>query len=471
MTYFKYGFNRCWPRFRPSSRRFSDLPSKTFPERWLQQIWRHQRIDRQNLRTAEGHSIRILHPGFWNRGPGPDFAHALISFNGASPISGSVEIDLVPQGWLHHGHNRNPAFKNVILHVVWTGTPLLNSPPMLSLEGHLDSPLKTLGPWLDQQAPNLVPLLATGRCATRLKHLDPHSVHQLLHEAAQVRLQRKTEECTARAGLVGWDRTLWELIFSALGYHSNSWPMRCIAEHLQLDGTPRNSSASAWEARLLGVAGMLGPLPQNQASQHTTELWHDWWRERDSLAPSILPKTAWALAGIRPANHPQRRLALASGWLAEGNLQLHLHHWINDSLPDARASGRLWKTLNPGADPFWSHHWSISCTGFNEHRALLGKSRFTDLAMNCFLPWLHARALAEGNTVQADCAAKRYHLWPRGQDNAVLRLTRQRLAGSHQIQLPCSAAIQQGLLQIADAFCNRSDALCTDCSFPETVPV
>ncbi len=66
----------------------------TPPERWLQQIWRHQRLRRGELRGLDGRSVQVLHPGFWNRGPGPDFQRAVIQFAEEPPVSGDVEIDV-----------------------------------------------------------------------------------------------------------------------------------------------------------------------------------------------------------------------------------------------------------------------------------------------------------------------------------------------------------------------------------------
>ena len=89
------------------------------PERLLQAIWRHQRLQRDRLQTADGRSVRVLHPGFVSVEGGPDFRGAVIQIGDAAPCSGDVEIDLRAGGWRAHGHDRNPDFKNVLLHVVW----------------------------------------------------------------------------------------------------------------------------------------------------------------------------------------------------------------------------------------------------------------------------------------------------------------------------------------------------------------
>src|SRR5471030_451405 len=94
-------------------------------ERLLQTIWQHQRLQRDKLKTADGKPVRVLHPGFISVEGGPDFCDAIIQLGDEPPRSGDVEIDLRSNGWRAHGHDQNPAFQNVILHVVWQadGTP------------------------------------------------------------------------------------------------------------------------------------------------------------------------------------------------------------------------------------------------------------------------------------------------------------------------------------------------------------
>ena len=93
----------------------------------------------------------------------------------------------------------------------------------------------------------------------------------------------------------------------------------------------------------------------------------------------------------------------------------------------------------------------------------------TDLAVNVILPWFWARATAGKNETLQHVAEHRYLAWPVAEDNAVLRLARQRLLGDASKRNFKTAAAQQGLLQIVRDFCNQSNAVCADCRFPELV--
>ena len=111
----------------------------------MQYIWQRQRLDRAGLQTVDGRQCEVLHPGFLNRGAGPDFKRALIRLNGEVLLQGDVEIDRRAAGWKAHGHENNPSFDRVVLRVVWSPPrKLQSSVPMLALEPFLDCSLVEL---------------------------------------------------------------------------------------------------------------------------------------------------------------------------------------------------------------------------------------------------------------------------------------------------------------------------------------
>lgn len=191
------------------------------PEKLLQSIWQQQRLQREQLKTLDGQPVRVLHPGFASVEGGPDFRGAVLQFGDAAPGSGDVEVDLRDSGWRAHGHDQNPAFKHVILHVVWDGKPSTARPPTLSLRDVLDAPLAELALQLEHHSIRALPADLSGRCCAPLRELDAATVNALLREAAHVRLQNKAAQCRARARHVGWEQALWEGLFRALGYKQN----------------------------------------------------------------------------------------------------------------------------------------------------------------------------------------------------------------------------------------------------------
>jgi hypothetical protein len=441
------------------------------PERLLQTIWQHQRIHRDGLVTLDGRTVRILHPGFLNVESGPDFRGAVIQFDNDPPASGDVEVDLHPWGWQGHGHYRNPSFRSVILHVVWSGLPRsAGGPPILSIGGCLDAPLDELAAWLDREGMPALPEAAAGRCSAAWSDLAEPELLELLRQAAIVRLRGKAARFAARAREAGWDQSLWEGLFRALGYKHNTWPMQRLGE-LRPRWQHDKVNTTTLQARLLGIANLLpgnltGMCPE--ADDHVRKLWDEWWRDQAQFADCQIPKSLWRLHGTRPLNHPQRRIALAAHWLSRKGFLDELERWalqeICESRPGAKAA--LMKILLPQNGSFWADHMTLRSALSSTPLPLLGAAQVTELAVNVILPWLLARGETVANTRLITAIESAACSWPASNDNRVLKLGRARLLGGASRNRFRTAGAQQGLLQIVHDFCDHSNAVCDGCKLP-----
>jgi len=427
-------------------------------ERLLQSVWFHQRLLRDRLKTLDGKRIQVLHPGFWSHEGGPDFRKAIVQFGDDAPISGDIEIDLHSGGWHGHKHDANPNFKQVVLHVVWEGAGIKGIPTLI-IKDVLDASMGELVAWIGTESGRGFPPELIGQCCAPLRELPEKRLHALLNEAARVRFESKAAHFESRARQAGWEQALWEGLFRGLGYKHNVWPMLRLAElRPRLAPAKPKLQPIALQARLFGAAGLLPHESGREDSQtYFRQLWDCWWRERDDFSDCMLPRALWHFHGLRPANHPQRRLALASHWWMANKLVKELNQWTGT--PDD-----LLRILQGPDDPFWSWHWTLRSPRLRSTQPLLGSARLTDLAVNVILPWLWRRDVARRQEIE-----QRYFDWPAGEDNSLLRLARQRLLGTTSRKFLGNAAAQQGLLQIVRDFCEHSNALCDNCRFPELV--
>ena len=87
-------------------------------EKVIQQIWERVDFMTDDLRTIGGEALNIIDSGKWNLAEeGPDFKGARISIDGQA-IEGDVEIHFEEKDWTRHGHDQDPTYARVILHVV-----------------------------------------------------------------------------------------------------------------------------------------------------------------------------------------------------------------------------------------------------------------------------------------------------------------------------------------------------------------
>ena len=157
--------------------------------------------------------------------------------------------------------------------------------------------------WIGSEAAKEIPGLLMGRCSAPLRDLAAAELDEMLRQAATVRLQAKATQLRARARQVGWEQTLWEGLFRALGYKHNAWPMHVLAESRQV-WSAVGTEVLNLQARVLGLSGLLPTEPgraRSSADSYLRRIWDLWWRERDGFAALMLPRNVWRLHGLRPA--------------------------------------------------------------------------------------------------------------------------------------------------------------------------
>src|SRR6185369_13677847 len=103
-----------------------------------------QYFEKKGLLSSDEESITVLKTGLLNSNAGPDFFNAKIKI-GEIEWVGNVEIHIKSSDWFAHHHEKDSAYDNVILHVVWDDDkPVLRngiSIPTLELKNRVDSSL------------------------------------------------------------------------------------------------------------------------------------------------------------------------------------------------------------------------------------------------------------------------------------------------------------------------------------------
>ena len=402
----------------------SAAPFRHFPyrERHLQCLWVDQRLRPDKLMTSEGEAITVEHPGDWNLEAGPDFLNAaLLVGKERRRVSGDLEIHIHPGGWKQHGHAGDPRYANVRFHVVYFQGLEIPGLIQIPLQETLATDPRFSFENIDLAAyPYSIP---SGDFP--LLGMHPDQKIQWLESAGEERLRLKAERFALAMQSKDPDQLLWEELMAALGYKNNKAPFRQIAATLPLARLrPLAETPGEAYALLLGLSGLLPANPDpawdGETRGFVRGLWDFWWKQSEGLKESALEKPDWILAGIRPANHPVRRLMAAA------------HYAFR--LPEI---SRDWNHLTEFPSNHWNTHisWKTQC----KPTALVGQSRANAIATNILIPF------------QAATGETRLDLekLPAEPSNSIIRQTAHALFGpDHTPKVYRTAMARQGLIQI-----------------------
>lgn len=374
---------------------------------------------------ADGEDIEAVHLGRWNREAGPDFCGARLKFDGEE-LTGDIEIDMDAADWDRHGHSRNPAYDRVILHV-FTRQPAKRHFTRNSHNGlvrQLFIPLEN----------------GTVRTPAKIAR-DPLSREEtaaLVEAAAKFRLHRKQEAFVRLADLRGAEEAVFLGLAEGMGYKSNKLPFLLTAQRTAWERARKTNG----EAHLFGIAGFLrakdfDDSTETEAREYLRNMWDVWWEQRNLEERLILPADAWKFSGIRPANHPHRRMgALAALAPIVPRLVKAIH--------DAAADDFV-RLIESRSHDFWNTHANLSRHELPRRIALIGADRAGDLLINVFLP--------------AVAPEKAWRIYPgiaAPAPSAKVGQTGDWLCDSVDPALLKSAAGQQGLLQLHTDFFGES---------------
>lgn len=433
----------------------AEPPATQLPgELELQALWFAGAFGR-DFTDQHGKPVRITQFGGWNRCAGPDFLHAVIEHDGTTR-HGALEIDTDPADWENHGHGADPAFNEVILHVVFRQP---HTTTFTRNHDHREIPRVLIPPDLIESALQRptrdIAIARPGRCIHPLSQLSSNDIASMLREAARHRAKIKATRWLQTADAHGRDAALFQATAETLGYRANALPMRLLAQRMPL--ATLREHPGAIHALLFGAAGFLTSDLHQQAPpdtrQQLRELWDIGWKLRtqwESQHP--IP---WQLHGQRPANHPHRRVAALAA------LVQHWPTYRRRALSRPFHPKPLLQFLNELADPFWSHRHTLTSNKSRRPIAIFGKTRAIELLANHLIPL----AFHEDDSFTFD----QYLKLPAPTRNEKVTRAAIRLFGSESAAAPWlkKAAHHQALLQIYHDFCLEDLSDCHQCPFPE----
>ncbi|MCX6992421.1 MAG: DUF2851 family protein [Kiritimatiellaeota bacterium] len=448
------------------------FPVRGFPytERHLQCVWFDAALRPGTLKTEQGDTLIVEHPGQWNLEDGPDFLDAVLRIGtDRRRLAGDVEIHVHPSDWQRHGHARNPAYAHVIAHVTYfSGAVAAATLPNGAIQVSLKDGLAA-NPLFSFESLDLTAYPYTVRepitpCARVLKTWSPDHVADLLESAGEERLQGKAARMAGAFASKAPDQILYEEIMTALGYKNNRAPFRYLAEQLPLETLRKASGRNTLKAYalLMGVAGLLPTQTPSRWDAETRvfvrQLWDHWWKYQATWSVRALHRKNWKLSGLRPQNHPQRRLMLAAILFTRADDLTRSLRALNTTSAD-ECFRQMATFLQPEADTYWQSRLTFAGKRQAAMIALMGTHRVAASVSNVFVPFLAALG---NRQVMSPAFLRRL---PPEENNQIVRQTAHNLLGpDHNPDLYRSSLRQQGLIQIFHDFCLTDRSRCENCA-------
>ena len=414
----------------------------------LQNSWNTITLGR-TFTTPAKQSLKILSPGTWNFEAGPDFKNAKIKLDNRI-VTGSVEIHTRTSDWYAHGHQHDPAYQQVILHV--TAINDLSQDKLSLLP-----PLFVINP-KDTDITNVeAEKLRPGKCAAFFSELETEQIIAFLKSAGIERFKQKSNVIMRRMIADGAEATCLQMIFEAVGYKNNRQTFTELFQRFsEYDADLRQQFPAAI---LWGESGL---LPKTTTGHFTQEMssfieqrWKEWWQIRISARPGI----SWQRTG-RPVNSPERRIAAIIAFIQQYG-ETPLSKFSTTLNENPLRIENLLKTIT-FHDRLWDNYSSFTGQR-SKSAAVLGRNSALELVVNVLLP-----AQAAWEKINHKPTGKALEIWsslPSTQHNRITRDAAARWFPLHRnaAAVMNGTAARQGIIHLSKEFCEKCSGACDAC--------
>ena len=415
-------------------------------EQLLHYIWKTRSFNSRSLRSTSGEPISILKPGIHNTNAGPDFAQASLKI-GTVHWSGSVEVHIKSSDWYLHAHQNDPAYNNVILHVVW------QHDKEIRLSDESIVPTFELSRYVDHH------LLDRFDSLMREHHeIACHNLWQMVSDVSKIEMIERTavERLIDKAKICSnllnenngdWEAVTYHMIMSAYGMKVNKVAFQTLASRLPFNVIRKSKQHPVdLDALLFGQSGL---LPEQATDTYAASLIerHQYLRHKFAL-PAPMLRVEWKFSKMRPANFPTIRLAQLAAFyrFCTHFFDVILH---TDSLDKIRVY-----FTHEVAD-YWLEHIDFGKQSNTSGTAQAGIQMHHHLIINVFAPILAAAAQHFGQPTLMDKALTWLEQLPAESNNKTRHYESLEFKPQHALH-------SQGLITLHDQYCLRKRCLsCT----------
>ncbi len=412
-------------------------------EDFLHYLWKFKKFDSLNLKTFNGEEITIINVGQYLELAGPDFFNTQITI-GNQKWAGNVEIHLKSSDWYVHHHERDEAYENVILHVVWEhDTEIFRKNnteiPVLELKKYVDT--ETLANYQSLISPK-----SWIFCEKQLAEIPQFVLKNWQERLFFERLERKSNPIfeLLKQTNQDWEAVLFCLLAKNFGLNTNGEIFLKIAQSIPFSIIRKESfEVENLEALLLGTAGLLD-LEKEDNYFKDLKFRYFYLLHKYQLGKKIIEPVQFFKH--RPDNFPTIRLSQLA------NLY-HSRQNLFSKISTSTSVKTIYEIFDVSASNYWQNHYQFDKESPKKKKPI--SKSFVDLIIiNTIIPLQFAYAKSQGKEISEDLIQLLDGVTP--EKNAILDKF-----SSFGIKSK-NAFESQSLLQLKNEYCNKSR--CLDCA-------
>jgi hypothetical protein len=454
-------------------------------EHLIVHLWEQNYFSSIPLTTIDGQSVEIISTGIKNQDSGPDFKNISIKINDKI-YQGDLEIHRAPEDWYQHSHHADPAYNDVVMHLVIG--PEKYQEPAIRLDRH-PVPAQVFVDIPENQYLVLAKRfrlysyedLPDSLC--QLKDKSDDFKISLIDHFSRERLQAKADRFIELRATSSWNQILYVGIMEALGYSKNQLPFRKLAQHIPFEALEREFQGISKDKALyrplgllMGAAGLLPSqdkffdwrkIKDQDTYSYVSQLEDVWLEYSTRLGLKSMRQEEWHFFRLRPSNFPTRRLAGASLILQQfvktGILEIILRIVMGLKEKHRELIKELENLFICHTGGYWATHYQLDEKApelLNEKSVtLVGSERARDIVINIVLPVILAYAAEIEDALLKTNILQLYQSYPRISSNSIIKQMSQQLFGDEKnaSRFINTASRQQGLLHLYQLFCHRGE--------------
>ena len=412
-------------------------------EDFLHYLWKFKKFEISNLTTANGEILTIVNSGQYLQLSGPDFFNAQIII-GNQKWAGNVEIHIKSSDWYVHHHEKDEAYDNIILHVVW------EHDTQIFRKNNTEIPVLELKKYVSKEVLDKYQSLIAPKswiyCEKQLSTIDDFILENWKERLFFERLERKSiaiQELLQNTQQ-DWETVLFCMLAKNFGLNTNGEIFLKIAQSIPFSIIRKEGEeVENLESLFLGKSRLLEGHKEDVYFKNLKSRF-EYLTHKYNLEHALFETVEFFKH--RPDNFPTIR------WSQLATLYANQHNLFSKLIGNNSVKN-IYEIFEVSVSTYWQTHYTFDKESPKKKKAL-SKSFIDLIIINTIIPFQFAYSKSLGKELSESLLNLIKEVSP--ESNAIIQKF-----NSFEIKSK-NAFETQSLLQLKNEYCNKSR--CLECA-------